>query len=644
LLTQLKIFIDNILGKASGNKFSCSPNHRRGIVMSWHTEQLQARLQAEADRFETIVQVVESNSELYIYLNRPPQSPADCSELLPIIESTLKLEFPNTKTANIYSRELGEENPDWYTVLHLHPETPNGLLAEPEIDVNIDFSIAEVEQSIEPAVTNQEPQQQMVVINDAPPLSSFCFSRNRQLVENEIDRPSKEVSEVITKFHGWEKEEQIKLLQFLKEWFSTKNGSVTGLNQLSSEAREIVERMQADKELQRSLKIWFSRYCYDSQKTINEISGDSFLDKHSHGKLEQTINQDTTSGKTYSSYSKIPKATPVSKSSSRISVTPIDEPSGKISTAEIIQIVITAIIASGLTFLASDITLAFGAAGIFLFAVSVVGGFVVVFKQFIVGSTATALEIIGILGTGFSSIFVSIIGNLVGVAVAISVFMVTYNQKTLLTAKSLRVMIASLIAVTIALPSSSFIKVGSVAPSVSDFQASGTVVIQPRSSGSDIVPEQTFNIKGAVARLNVGGGGMGFIEVVASSQPISNEQLKLLVDMKNMGICRTFLEVAFTPTTKPEMIVCFIAYIDMGSKNLSNYDIAIHNPQSGSSFSVNPIRESGVAFSVNVSNIEPRRNGEVDLSLNGVVEREKFTAKVDVKFDTKILDTRYPDY
>jgi hypothetical protein len=487
------------------------------------------------------------------------------------------------------------------------------------------------------------------VINDAPPLSSFCFSRNRQLVENEIDRPSKEVSEVITKFHGWEKEEQIKLLQFLKEWFSTKNGSVTGLNQLSSEAREIVERMQADKELQRSLKIWFSRYCYDSQKTINEISGDSFLDKHSHGKLEQTINQDTTSGKTYSSYSKIPKATPVSKSSSRISVTPIDEPSGKISTAEIIQIVITAIIASGLTFLASDITLAFGAAGIFLFAVSVVGGFVVVFKQFIVGSTATALEIIGILGTGFSAIFVSIIGNLVGVAVAISVFMVTYNQKTLLTAKSLRVMIASLIAVTIALPSSSFIKVGSVAPSVSDFQASGTVVIQPRASGSETVAEQTFNIKGSVASLylssDIARQGIGLIEVVASSQPISSEQLKSLVDRKyrymGAGICQ--FEVA--ATTKPEILVCFTAVVNMRSKNLSNYSISIRNLQSGSSFSsLNPSEDSGFALAVNVSNIEPRRNGEVDLSLNGVVAIEKFTVKVDVKFDTKILDTIYVDY
>lgn len=44
---------------------------------------------------------------------------------------------------------------------------------------------------------------------------------------------------------------------------------------------------------------------------------------------------------------------------------------------------------------------------------------------------------------------------------------------------------------------------------------------------------------------------------------------------------------------------------------------------------------------VSVSNIEPRRNGQVDLSLKTTIEdkQEAGTAKVDVKVNTKVLKT-----
>jgi len=611
--------------------------------MSWQTAQLQARLQAEADFYETIVQLVEANSELFIYLNRPPHTPADCRELLPIIESILKQELPDTKTVSVFSRELGHEEPDWHTVLHLH--TPdNGLLVEPEIDLNIDFSIEDLEPSTDSVVTHPEPQEQMVAVSEAVPLSSFCFSRNRQLVENEIDRPSQEVSEVITQFHGWEKEQQIKLLEFLKEWFSSRDTSPSGLNKLSSEAQEIVAKMQADKELQRSLKIWFSRYCYDPQKTITEISGDNTPHQTSHttsATAEVTENRNTTSGRTYSSYNKTLPSGQSSRVSSVAGVTPINETSTKFDTAEIIQIAITALIASGLTFLVSDVTLSFGSIAIFLFAVSIVSGFLAVFKNFLVSGIATALEIVCIFAVGFTAIFISIIGNLVGVALAISVYMVSYKDRSLLTAKSLRIMIASAIAVILGLFGSNFIKVAPVIPDASSFQASGTVVLQMTSRNSEPLPEQTFNIKGAIANVTEYlGVGTLHLEIALSSEPISNEQVKLLLEdgsaIYEDNLCEKFAKTAES-TTKPNLIFCFEAYIDRRSKIPVFYRLVALDTQ----VRAGVVMRSENSVGVSVSNIEPRRNGQVDLSLNTVIEDEQKagTAKVDVKVNTKVLKT-----
>ena len=609
--------------------------------MSWPIDELTARLQAEGDAYATIVQVVESNSEIYIYLNRPPQTPADCPELLPIIESTLKLEFPDIQTVNIFSRELGQENPDWHTVLHLCGETAaNQLSAEPEMDVNIDFGIEEAELSAESAVANQENGQQMVAVSDAIRLSSFCFSRNRQLVEGEIDRPSKEVSEIIINFHGWDQEQQIRLLQFLKEWFSDKSGSPSVPNKLSPAAREIVERMQADKELQRSLKIWFSRYCYDPQKTINEISGDSFQEKLSHSQAVSVgvaESDNTTASKTYSSYSRTIQNAQTAKSYSRASVSKSAETSTKVTTAEIIQIVITALIASGLAFVVSDVTLNIGVAGFFLFAVSVISGFVAVFKNFVIASTCTVIQILCVLTIGFTSIFIAIIGELVGVAVGISVFLITYDAKRLITAKSVRIMTASLIAVVFSLFGSTIIKVEPAIPDASNFQASGLVVLQPRPIGSERTPERTFNIKSGVARLTVIGGFMYQLEIAASTEPISKEQLKLLLASKPYESLCQKLHMSAKST---DLMLCFFGYIQPESKIPYNYDLAFLEAKTGRSLSY----KSEGSLGVSVNNIELKRNGQVNLSLNHVIEQELGTVKVDVKFNTQILQVLQENY
>ena len=601
--------------------------------MNGNVEQVVARLQVVANPYNTIVQVVESDSQVYIFLNRPPQAPPDCPELLPIIESTLKLEFPAIETVNVFSRELGQEHSDWHTVLRLQLETPtNELSTDTQIDGDVASSIEEPQQSAENAVATQESQQQVVTVSDVIPLSSFCFSRNRKILESDLDRPSKEVSAIIINFHRWGKEQQIKLLQFLKKWFDGEDNSLSGLSDLSSEAQGIVESMQADKELQRSLRIWFSRYCYDPQKTIREISGDSPAERQAPKKAgaadpKATRSQDASSGKTYPS--RIPQGTQTSRSSSHASANQPTETSTN-PIGEIIQILITALVASGLAFLVRDITLSAGIMGIVLFVVSIVSGFLSAFRKTLSAGIFLILEVIciGVIG-GWSPIIISVTANLVGAIIALSIFAITWNDGRLITAKSLRMMIASLIAVMLSLLSAAWFKASPVITDASNFQVSGTLVL----------PEKTYNINGgAVARLLVPSSFLlnpfRDLEIAASSAPISDEQLKLLKAQINRkeSLCKIFADYA---VNLDSLLLCFKSIVNLGDKIPPNYMLYVYKPSTGGSLTKSSETNEGIS----IDNIDLKEGGQVSFSLKTSIEEEgKEIAEVDLKFNTRILD------
>ena len=629
--------------------------------MNGNVEQVVARLQVVANPYNTIVQVVESDSQVYIFLNRPPQAPPDCPELLPIIESTLKLEFPAIETVNVFSRELGQEHSDWHTVLRLQLETPtNELSTDTQIDGDVASSIEEPQQSAENAVATQESQQQAVTVSDVIPLSSFCFSRSRKILESDLDRPSKEVSAIIINFHRWGKEQQIKLLQFLKKWFDGEDNSLSGLSDLSSEAQGIVESMQADKELQRSLRIWFSRYCYDPQKTIREISGDSPAERQAPKKAgaadpKATRSQDASSGKTYPS--RIPQGTQTSRSSSHASANQPTETSTN-PIAEIIQILSTALVASGLAFLVRDITLSAGIMGIVLFVVSIVSGFLSAFRKTLSAGIFLILEVIciGVIG-GWSPIIISVTANLVGAIIALSIFAITWNDGRLITAKSLRMMIASLMAVMLSLLSAAWFQ---VIIDASNFQVSGTLVL----------PEETYNINGgAVARLVLPlprsssflSSSDRVLEIAASSSPISDEQLKLLkakitkttkINSNELNINEFLLfnVLADHARNSDSLLLYFVSKINLRDKTLSEYWLYVFKPPSAGLplTEISPIFETRneTDKGISVDKIDLKEGGQVSFSLKTSqvsfslktsIEEGKEIAEVDLKFNTRVL-------
>lgn len=203
-----------------------------------------ASLQVEANSFGVIVQAIAADQEVYIYLNRPPEITPDCPELVALIKQKLSKEFPDITSIYLLSRVLGEENPDWHERISLLSE-PAPALSSEEINLGIDLNIENFDigdestpQSTEPSATS-EPEVK---------LNTFCFSRNRQLVEGDIDRPNKTVGKIIKSFHSWSHPNKIDLLSFLKEWFA--DPSAVSPEGLPEPAQGIISQMSADKELQ----------------------------------------------------------------------------------------------------------------------------------------------------------------------------------------------------------------------------------------------------------------------------------------------------------------------------------------------------------------------------------------------------------
>jgi hypothetical protein len=124
-----------------------------------------------------------------------------------------------------------------------------------------------------------------VVIEEVD-LSSYCFIRNKLLLDSAIKPPSKEVMDLIAKLHFFsavEKEQIAPLLDNLYRQPPKKEESSgeSDLYQVGEvDLRELPEPIQAwfqaiialDPEPFRKSAIWFSRYCHNPQKTIAELS------------------------------------------------------------------------------------------------------------------------------------------------------------------------------------------------------------------------------------------------------------------------------------------------------------------------------------------------------------------------------------
>jgi hypothetical protein len=149
---------------------------------------------------------------------------------------------------------------------------------------------------IAPAVVEQalpEPALELVSEPVSEPalepadLSSYCFIRNKLMLSSTIKLPAPEVIALIAKLHLFAANEKVSIASLLDKLYrqpeksSNEEGAGEALmyqpadlnlDGLAQPIQDWIQEVLAlDPESFRKSAIWFSRYCYDSPKTIAEL-------------------------------------------------------------------------------------------------------------------------------------------------------------------------------------------------------------------------------------------------------------------------------------------------------------------------------------------------------------------------------------
>jgi hypothetical protein len=203
---------------------------------------------------ELLFQVIFDRPHLYIYVNRVANSTPNFEAITKTICSVVRAQhITDLEGIWIYSREMGIVDPDWEKYISLSStQTP----------------VVEVPQSETISPLSAENTE----INTGSNLSRYCFTRNRSLLDAQLVAPSAKLSELIKFFHELSDDLKPPILDVLEEFFQIEPPKI---DRFDPEIQQWFEQLfawtQADESGIRKASIWFSRYCYNPEKTLAEI-------------------------------------------------------------------------------------------------------------------------------------------------------------------------------------------------------------------------------------------------------------------------------------------------------------------------------------------------------------------------------------
>jgi hypothetical protein len=203
---------------------------------------------------DLIFQIIDEADTLYVYINRPNETPLEYEVLTAkIVEAIAALNLPDLRCLCLYSRILGKVDADWETFIEL----PTVALAEP---IQENHPLEELSDSID----SESPAPEFK-------LDRYCFTRNRSLLISEILPPHATVAQVIQSFHGLLDRDKQSLLDVLDPFF--RSGSRPSLEQLSPESQQWFEQLaQLQNTDLRKASIWLSRYCFAPEATLLAVT------------------------------------------------------------------------------------------------------------------------------------------------------------------------------------------------------------------------------------------------------------------------------------------------------------------------------------------------------------------------------------
>ena len=208
-------------------------------------DEIAETLESELAAYNLVVQVAQQGEVLLITLNRPVDSNLYYTALTEVITARIKtLKLPGIRTLLLYSRVLGEYDIDWHTQLELI--SPLG---------------EQISQELQQAASSEAPPQEFK-------LSDYCFTRNKSLLTSELIPPSEKIARLVQFFHALPNSSKERILPIIEPFFH----SSTPTEQFDLEVQQWVEQLSRlnDSEA-RKASIWFSRYCFNPEKTMAEV-------------------------------------------------------------------------------------------------------------------------------------------------------------------------------------------------------------------------------------------------------------------------------------------------------------------------------------------------------------------------------------
>lgn len=101
-------------------------------------------------------------------------------------------------------------------------------------------------------------------------LSDYCFTRNKGLLTFKILPPSENIARLIEFFHALADSAKASVIPLLKSFFLSSESLPT--EQFDLEIQQWFEQVTALNNADiRTASIWFSRYCFNPEKTIAEL-------------------------------------------------------------------------------------------------------------------------------------------------------------------------------------------------------------------------------------------------------------------------------------------------------------------------------------------------------------------------------------
>ncbi len=259
-------------------------------------------LQAIAKRVEDErlhFQIIVREQELYVYINRDTEDYLDYAELTSTIRTAIaELSDLNLLKMELYSRALGEVEPDWQTSVELTDDNLPQESLESLVE-DSDRAVAELEsltdrleQEIAPtpqleidsqnlikstseeqntsqtvASNNKEAAPEELLVED---FSQYCFIRNQGLLSADLVPPQSTIARLVNTFARFETPIKRSQLPKLESYF--KHSQTPDLSSLEPKVKTWwTEIIALNANAKRKLAIWLSRYCFNAETAMAKI-------------------------------------------------------------------------------------------------------------------------------------------------------------------------------------------------------------------------------------------------------------------------------------------------------------------------------------------------------------------------------------